>query len=130
MHCLSWLSKMRHNIRIVCFLCLLTCQAYAQLPSPGDAAIISTLKAIFAEERLANIYNKKAVLEAVKTAQMAYKTYDELKRFNEYRKALMRDLQAVQKLRSFNSRTFEQLVLRGDRIDFGYGQAPINCLAT
>ena len=98
MHCLNWLSKMSHNIRIVCFLCLSACQAYAQLPSPGDAAIISTLKAIFAEERLANIYNKKAVLEAVKTAQMAYKTYDELKRFNEYRKALMRDLQAVQKL--------------------------------
>lgn len=90
----------------------------AQLPDPGNAAIIAKLQAIISQNQIRNMELRKQLVEAIRTARTAVSTYNELKQFHEYQKRVLRDVESLGKLNLLNTTYLESFILHGDRLDF------------
>ncbi len=102
----------------ILFIMVLATQVNAQLPDPGNAAIIAKLKAIISQNQIRNMQLRKQLVEALRTTKTAVNTFNELKGFHEYQKRVLRDIKSLDKLNLLNTNYLESFILNGDRLDF------------
>jgi len=83
----------------ILFIMVLATQVNAQLPDPGNAAIIAKLKAIISQNQIRNMQLRKQLVEALRTTKTAVNTFNELKGFHEYQKRVLRDIKSLDKFK-------------------------------
>ena len=103
---------------IILFFAVLTTEVNAQLPDPGNAAILAKLKAIISQNQIRNMQLRKQLVEALRTTKTAVNTFKELKQFHEYQKRVLRDIKSLDRLNLLNTNYLESFILSGDRLDF------------